>query len=116
MPNVYAAVYSAILPQAAQVVDDLVVLNVGDGSCVAGVVWCELDETRLVEPNCAGAIEAFLVGLDQRFAVGGNSVIDAMAFQLSSLATFKTVRPVPTWIVAHLAARAVKRQFFAAIR
>ncbi len=54
------------------------VLNVGDRRGVAGVVTYKLDETRLVEPNGAGAIEAFLVGLEQRFALGGNSVIDGM--------------------------------------
>ena len=36
--------------------------------------------------------------------------------QLSSSATSFTVRPVPTWTVAHLAALVVSRQFFAAMR
>ncbi len=45
---------------AGQDVDDLVVLNVGDGSCVAGVVCCELDETRLVEPIVLVRLRRFL--------------------------------------------------------
>jgi hypothetical protein len=36
--------------------------------------------------------------------------------QDSSAATSETVRPPPTWTVAHLAARVVNRQFLAAIR
>lgn len=36
--------------------------------------------------------------------------------QLSSAATSFTVRPYPTWRVAHLAALVVSRQFLAAIR
>ena len=45
---------------AGQDVDDLVVLNVGDGSCVAGVVCCELDEPRLVEPIVLVRLRRFL--------------------------------------------------------
>jgi hypothetical protein len=36
--------------------------------------------------------------------------------QSSSPATSETVRPMPTWVVAHLAALVVSRQFLAAIR
>ena len=36
--------------------------------------------------------------------------------QASSAATSETVRPPPTWRVAHLAARVVSRQALAAIR
>ena len=54
------------------------VLNTGDGRGEAGVVTCKLDETRLVKPDGAGATKAFLVGLEQRFALGGNRVIDGI--------------------------------------
>ena len=36
--------------------------------------------------------------------------------QESSAATSETVRPPPTWTVAHLAARVVSKQFLAAMR
>ena len=36
--------------------------------------------------------------------------------QESSAATSETVRPPPTWTVAHLAARVVNKQFLAAMR
>ena len=80
-------------------------------------VAAEADKARHIEADRAHVVEALAVGLEQRLAVGGHSVIDRMPVSQPSFpATSKTVRPLPTWAVAHFAALVVSKQFFAAMR
>jgi hypothetical protein len=80
------------------------------------VLCAELDERGLVQPDRGRLVQPFAVAGEQGLAVGGHGVVDRAPIAVESSATSEVVLPVPTCVVAHLAALVVGKQFLAAMR